>query len=308
MKQPVYHANIMKNAIPNNINLPVLKSWNRIFDLLGAIYNHGFDRDGFQQAILDLYGNEKSSKSVFRGMAIPTLRNLGFIIGYGSVIRISANGSLIYNAYQKSYSEGIRVLKAVLMEIESINNFGILDYLLNKSTVNYEDLINVFLKNIEISEIRRSPNPLAKEKAARERLTNWINFLVFAEILYKDRENIRIDTENYIKSLKDLDPGKDKKENFDQHLIKAYKKIVFSQNGLGTVEIENLRESVSFILYNKYDEVLTERQFDILLTEFPKSTSEYVVTLGRSMGADEKLFKYQGKYYQTLFVRFLNSA
>lgn len=293
----------------NKITLPVLKSWTRIFDLLETINSHGHDREGFQQAVLDLYGNEKTSKSVFRGMAIPTLRNLGFILGYGSVIRISANGSLIFSAYTKDTHEGFRALRTILVEMEKTNNFGILDYLIDKPSINYDTLISYFIGKIETSEIRRSSSPKAKEKAAKERLSNWINFLVFSQIIFKDRDNIRIDTENYYRAMVDINHNiQEKKENFKSILLKSYKKIVHSQTGLGTVEIEALREATALSFYSKYNLLVTEKQFDALLSSMPKTTDDYVITLGRSMGADEKLFVYQGKYYQTIFVRDLTSS
>ena len=90
----------------NKIELPVLKAWKRIFELLECICCHEYDREGFQDAVLRLYGGEKSSKSVFRGMAIPTLRNLGLIVGFGDVIHASANGLLTVLAYERSKTDG----------------------------------------------------------------------------------------------------------------------------------------------------------------------------------------------------------
>jgi hypothetical protein len=303
--QFVNSANTMLTATPKNkINLPVLKAWERVFELLDAICDHEYDRDGFEKAILHLFGGDKSSKSVFRGMAIPTLRNLGLIVGYGSVIRASANGLLIHTARKERKTHGMRALRAVLFEID--NEIGVLSSLLGKSTFVLDDFVQDWLENVKTSDIRRSKNPKAKERAARERLLDWIKFLTFAEILYNDGHNIRIDETNYESIKKDLDvTAPEKTTNFKPYLFVCYKKIVFDQKGIGTISIEDLRRAVAVTMYQKDRTILTERQFDQLLSELPKMGGDYVITLGRSMGADEKLYYYQGKYYQSLFIRTL---
>ncbi|MBI2757999.1 MAG: hypothetical protein HYX49_04905 [Chloroflexi bacterium] len=290
----------------NKISLPVLKAWGRIFELLECIYDHPYDRTGFQEAVVQLYGGDKSSKSVFRGMAIPTLRNLGLILGYGDNIRASANGYLLHMTRKEDQSEGLRVLRALLVELDE--NIGVLSYLAEKSTIVITDFLQNWLDKIMTSEVRRSTNPKAQERAARERLLDWINFLTFSEILYKNHDHIRIDDTNLQRTKKDLDiTALYKRENFQSLLFTSYKKIVFEQKGMSTVEIDNLRKETSVSMYEKHKVLLTERQFDGLLSELPKVSNKYVMTLGRSMGADEKLYFYQGKYYQTLFIRFLTA-
>lgn len=287
------------------VDLPVLKAWQRIFDLLECVHDYPYDREGFQQAVLRLYGNEKSSKSVFRGMAIPTLRNLGLILGYGSDIRASANGSLLYIARKASEDEGMRALRAILVELDE--NIGVLPYLSKKSTLVFDEFLEYWLGKVSTAAIRKSTNPKAQERAAHERLLDWIKFLTFAEVLYKEHENIRIDEMHFEQSKKDLDiTVPEKKDTFSSLLIASYKKIVNrEQEGVGTVEIEDLRRELAITTFQNNKLILTENQFDKLLSEQPKTTTDYVITLGRSMGADEKLYYYQGKYYQTIFVRFL---
>jgi hypothetical protein len=303
----VYIVNTMPTAtLKTNINLPVLKAWERIFELLECIYDHPYDRIGFQESVVLLYGGDKSPKSVFRGMAVPTLRNLGVIVGFGDDIRASANGALLHIANKEKKSEGLRVLRAILVEIDE--NFGIISYLLEKPTLGINDFLQDWQKRVVTSKIRKATGPKAQERASRERLLDWINFLAFSEILYKNHDQIRIDNINLEKTNRDLDiTVQDKSKNFQSVLFTSYKKIVFEQKGVGTVELDNLRQETSERMYNKYKVVLTEKQFDRLLSELPKVSDKYVITLGRSMGADEKLYYYQGKYYQTLFIRFLTS-
>ena len=76
------------------------------------------------------------------------------------------------------------------------------------------------------------------------------------------------------------------------------------QKGVRTVEIENLRKELAISAYKQSNFLITENQFDALLEQIPKTTDKYTITFGRSIGADEKLFSYQGKFFQTVFLRF----
>jgi len=163
------------------VTLPVLKAWERIFELLKCINDHPYDRNRFQEAVLELYPG-KSPKSVFRGMAVPTLRSLGFIVGYADVIRISANGALIHAARQESKPEGLRALRVVLLEMD--NKIGILSYLENKPAIPIQVLIDDWTLKVDISDSRVAHKPEARNRAARERIRDWVNFLALAELLY----------------------------------------------------------------------------------------------------------------------------
>jgi hypothetical protein len=284
--------------------LPVLKAWKRIFELLECINDHPYNRDGFQEAVLKLYA-DKSSKSVFRGMAIPTLRRLGFIVGYADVIRISANGALVHTARQESKSEGLRALRAVLLEMD--DEIGLLSYLENKPAVPIQDLIDDWTPRVYISDSRVAHKPEARNRAARERLLDWVNFLTFAELLYSSGQNVRVDAGCLTRTRNDIDANtSEKRESFSQNLFKAYRKIVVEQSGIKTVEIERLRKELAIRIYGQSHLLITEKQFDVLLKEYPKASDEYTIAFGRSMGADEKLFFFQGKHYQTMSIRFYN--
>lgn len=285
--------------------LPVLKAWKRIFELLECVNDHPYDRDGFQEAVLKLYEG-KSPKSVFRGMAVPTLRRLGFIVGYADVIRISANGALVHTARQESKSEGLRALRAVLLEMDG--QIGLLSYLENKPAVPIQDLIDDWTPRVDISDSRVAHKPEARNRAARERIHDWINFLAFAELLYSSGQNVRVDARRLTRTRNDIDSNtSEKRESFEKNFFKAYRRIVFEQLGIKTVEIEYLRKELAIRAYGQSHLLITEKQFDALLKELPKASDEYTIAFGRSMGADEKLFFFQGKYYQTVSIRFYNS-
>jgi hypothetical protein len=295
----------MQTATQNpKINIPVLKAWRRVFELIECIHDHPYDREGFQYAVLDLYGGDKSSKSVFRGMTIPTLRNLGLIVGYGDNIHESANGALLYAANAAGQLDRMRALRAILIEIDNENIGVSSDLLTEQSTFALEDFVKRWMPKVNITDNRTISNPIAQARAARERVLDWINFLTFAELLYNQHDNLRIDIEKFSQAKQDLDYQiAEKKENFKTFLFSGYKKIVFEQQGMGTVEIENLRTEVALSFHKKLNVILTEKQFDALLSDLPKTSDNHIISLGRSMGADEKLFFFQGKYYQTLLIR-----
>ncbi len=286
----------------DKVTLPVLKAWERTFELLECINDHPYDRNGFQEAVLGLYPG-KSPKSVFRGMAVPTLRSLGFIVGYADVIRISANGALIHAARQESEPEGLRALRAVLLEMDY--DIGILSYLENKPAIPIQVLIDDWTLKVDISDSRVAHKPEARDRAARERIRDWVNFLAFAELLYTSEQDIRADTLRLAQTRNDVDANTpEKRECFNENFLKVYRRIVVEQNGIRTVEIEHLRKELATRIYGRSRLLVTERQFDTLLKDFPKVSDKYTITFGHSMGADEKLFSFQGQYYQTVSIRF----
>jgi hypothetical protein len=284
------------------VTLPVLKAWDRIFELLKCIKDHPYDRDGFQEAVLELYPG-KSPKSVFRGMAVPTLRSLGFIVGYGDVIHISANGALAYAAHQESETEGLRLLRAILLEMD--RGGELVCYLMGKPAVSIQALVNDWISRIHISDPRVAHKPEARDRAAGERIRDWIDFWAFAQLVYTNGEIIRIHDSHLTQARNDTAPSVlGKRERFANDFFGVYKEVVVTQKGVKTVEIEDLRRDLALRFYSQSHLVLTEKQFDDLLTYLPKVSNQYTITLGRSMGADEKLFHFQGNYYQTLSVRF----
>lgn len=58
--------------------------------------------------------------------------------------------------------------------------------------------------------------------------------------------------------------------------------------------------------YARHNLIVTEEQFDELLRGVKFATDDYIISLGRAMGAEEKLFKHEDNYYRTVSIRFLN--
>ena len=284
------------------VSIPVLKAGSRIFELLGCVADNAYNREGFEIAVLDLYGSAYS-KSVFRGMAVPTLRNLGFIVGYGDLIRISANGALVHVARQVDLSEGLRALRALLVEMDA--DIGMLDYLRDAATVTLESLVAEWSERIELSDRRVANRRPARNRAARERILDWVGFLAFAELVYRDKHGVRLDAARAQEAVQDVNPlSPTKAEAFEDLVIGEYRKLVSGQKGVKTLEIEELRRAVVTQAYRRGRAIITEKQFDTLLSRLPPDTSSYTIGFGRSMGADEKLFYHKGKYFQTITIRF----
>lgn len=286
----------------NKISIPVLKAWNKIFDLIKCINENPYNRIGFENSIMALFPG-KSEKSVFRGMAIPTLRNLGLIVGYGDVIRISANGALIYFADQYSHNEGLRILRAILYEYDL--QIGICETIGITRISKTKNLVSYFIGVINFDQSKILLTGDKKEKASKERIIDWINLLIFSGLLYNTENGLIIDEENLKLAQTDTDYLQSEKENiFKKIFFHCYNRIVSNQGNINTVEIELLRKEVALKAYKEKHIVITEKQFDEYLQRLPKSATNYSITFGRSMGADEKLFYYQGQFFQTIFIRF----
>ena len=286
------------------ISIPVLKAWDRVFDLLQSVNTYPYDREGFENSILSLYPG-KSTKSVFRGMAIPTLRSLGLILGYNDVIRISANGALIFGAYQISQEEGFRALRSTQFELDT--SIGIINYVEELGSVPFDKFLEYWIDLVEITQGKSFLKQELRDRAARERIVDWVNFLIYSGLLYNSNQYLYIYTEKLMSTRNDTNPyQQDKGETFRDLFFRCYKRIVVEQGGINTVEIELLRKELALRAYQQKRLLITEKQFDELLERLPKTTNEYTITFGRSMGADEKLFHFKNQFFQTIFIRFYN--
>jgi len=274
------------------IDLPVLKvQASRLFNLLLCAYRHPYDREGFKEAVLELFPG-REEKSVFRGMAIPTLRRLGLIIGYEDLIRLSADGFLLVNAWQGSTEQGQRTLRAYLLQYELQRRWGIIETLLKKKHDRHGFVAN-FVHYIEAPNTRQ----------AIERLQDWLDYLCFSSLLSCNGD-LAVKTDNLESAQKDIDP-QPKSSFFQKFFLAGYKQVTQLSKGTHTVEIEEVRRVVAEMVLEKKGAILTGRQFDHLLrSSMQMTTKRYMVSFGRSMGADEGLFELGGKYYKTVSIRF----
>lgn len=285
------------------MKVPLIKE-NRIEMLIknmNCIDKHAFNREAQRECILSLYPN-KSEKSVFRGMVIPSLRHLGFIVGYSDLIRLSANGKLLLDSKQQGNKEFNRVLRDVFLEIDrdKFKFIGeIKNLILKNNKLTQDHFMQIMSKKL------KSPS----QKQTEERIKKWLKILEQCGLLKKKKDNISINIHlvyrNWEQAEKDLN-WQAKLSLFKKFLFEGYSFL--SGKTAGVVDIVDLREYVTLSLYRKKKGVLTESRFDELLGLLPMVTDDRVISLGHPMGAEEKLFVYRGEYYRTLSITFFKEG
>lgn len=272
--------------------IPLIKEYriDKLKQSLHCINESPFDRDRQKDCIMKLYEG-KSEKSVFRGMVIPSLRALGLIIGYSGAIRLSANARIIYES-QKEYTLHERVLRAIILRIDQ-DLFGFLHVLQRYGKLAKQDFINIVDSEIEAKN----------ERQKRERILHWLSMLQQAGLVER-KDDIGIQEENYRIAVSDANSRKKDKSKMEKYLVNSYLELR-KQSG-EVVDIADLRESVALRFLDD-GVILTEDQFDDLLSELPFATEKYIISFGSSMGAG-KLFEHEGRYYRTLVIRMLKET
>lgn len=272
--------------------IPLIKEHrvSKLIDAMECIEKHPFNRLMQRECILSLYPG-KTEKSVFRGMIIPSLRILGLIIGFGDAIRLSSNGKLILEGNRKNREEAYRVARAVFLEIDK-KVFHFIQQIKQYQSVTEEYLIEVISQKMEA---------LSKPQK-RERIRRWLEILKGCGLVKSTNGKISLENKAYEDAERDLkvDP---KRPFFKDKLFTGYKTLSYQETA-GVVDIAILREQVALSYYREHNMILTEMQFDELLRELPLVTSSYVISLGQTMGAEEKLFFFKGNYYRTLSITF----
>ena len=281
----------------SNKKIPLIKEYrvDKLKNCLKYIDTYSFNRDKQKEFILSLYPDKKDKdpehkeKSVFRGMVIPSLRHLGLIVGYGDLLRTSANGKLIIESELTNKNLHQRVLRAVIYEIDQ-NIFQFIDVLRENDSIN----IRNFLQLMNIN----APS----EKQKKERISHWFSILKEVEIINYNAKNIIFNEHKYNQILSDVDVNNKSMEDFKKYLFNVYFEL--SKKTAGIIDIADLRENVALKLLRENKIILTENQFDEMLRKIPFATDDYIISFGRPMGAEEKLFKRNGNYFRTLSIKF----
>jgi len=276
----------------SKIQLAVLKAAsNKLFTLLRCVRDHPFDRDGLREAVLRLYPG-RDEKSVFRGMVIPTLRRLGLIVGYEESIRLSTSGVLIVTALDKSETEGLRALRAILLEKDQASA-GFISELELAGPMAIEQFLEMQSDKID------APN----KKQFLERVRDWIAYLSYSGLMTLRDKTVQVNSERLRQAQADLDITS-KRRSFKRLLFTASSELIQHQSGVRSVDMDEVRERVATLAYKEESFIITKDQFDTLLREIPHITEDYAITFGRSMGPEENLFVLDGRYYQTISIRF----
>ena len=260
---------------------------------LECIDKHAFDRERQKDCILSLYP-DKSEKSVFRGMVIPSARHLGLIIGYADLIRLSANGKIMVESKALGNEVHGRVARAVMCEVDR-TKFRFMDMLGAHAPVPKD----TFLQSAQ--SVIDAPSG----KQANERARHWLSILSrvgLVECAHDDLLTVR--QPEYEQALLDLDATLKDPAAFKEHLFDAYSELTRGRAPVS--DIADLRQRVALkMLRSDYPSIVTEAQFDEMLRQMPFSTDAYMISLGRPMGPEEKLFEYDRSYFRTLSIRFL---
>ncbi|MEM3907144.1 MAG: hypothetical protein QXZ17_09840 [Nitrososphaerota archaeon] len=266
----------------------------KLIEAMECIERYPFNRLKQIDCIVGLYSG-KTEKSVFRGMVIPSLRILGLIIGFGDAIRLSSNGKLILEGNRKNREEAHRVARAVFLEVDK-KVFHFIQQIRQHQSISEEYLIEV---------ISQKMDPLQKSRK-KERIKRWLEILKGCGLVKSTNGKISLENRAYEDAEKDLkvDP---KRPFFKDKLFITYKTLSY-QDTAGVIDIAILREQVALSYYREYNMILTEMQFDDLLREIPLVTSNYMISLGQTMGAEEKLFFFKGNYYRTLSIIFFEKG
>jgi len=259
---------------------------------LECIDRHAFNRDKQRDCIMSVYP-EKSEKSVFRGMVIPSARHLGLIVGYGDFIRLSANAKIMLESRALGDEVHQRVVRAVLHEVDE-KKFGFLRVLCAEGPAGKDAFFRLVRPEVGAPSQRQ----------ADERTRRWLSMLMQARLVEQGRDDcLRIRQPEYERTLQDVDAMLKDVVAFREYLFIAFFQLTRGRAPLA--DIADLREKVAIqMLISDERLILTEAQFDRMLARTPFSTGDYMISLGRPMGAEEKLFEYHGKHFRTLSIRF----
>ena len=275
--------------------IPLLKEYHleKIVRALSCIKEHPYSREKQKECILTLYQG-KTEKSVFRGMIIPTLRKMGLILGYETFIRISANGSIAVESKKISELLHQRTLQVLILDLDR-KKFRFVDEMINVG-------FDKFTSEDDFKKMLAAKIVSPSYKQSIERVNHWLRILEQVGLLKENSiGELSLDVQVYEQANNDLSLTGAKITEFEKYLIESYQELRSKISVI--IDIADLRERVAIKLLNNHKEILTESQFDERLREILVTNNKYIISLGRPMGAEEKLFLFKGKYYRTLTIK-----
>lgn len=274
-----------------NKPMPLIKEAriDRIQASLKCIAAHPFDRGKQRDCILQLYPG-KTEKSVFRGMVIPSLRYLGLVVGYAGGLRVSANGRIITDSENMSSNIHSDCLRAVMYEIDKAK-FGLVDTIAN-APVSLSDLIRTLAASTSVPDTR-----------AKERVVSWLSILQQVGLVKSIESKLQVNEQNKKKTAQVLDISNLNIEEFRKTMFEEYANL--AKKTAGIVDITDLRANVASTSLANKKRIITENMFDALLRQIPFASDRYLISFGRPMGAEEKLFRLQQDHYRTITITLL---
>jgi hypothetical protein len=253
--------------------------------VLRTLQEHEYDRDGFREAILELF-KEKSEKSVFRGMAIPTLRTLGLLVGFEREMHLSGDGALVMTADSLDEPRNNRAMQRVLAYIERKRG---LDSTWRRAVVSTACALSWF------TDVEARPSSDFPSRVRR-----WLGYLTFFRLI-EPRETGYVPNRRLRSQLTHPIPRGARLKHVVADLYETYCRMARGGVGEPVVGIEPLHREFAIGRLRHHGELLLRVDFDALLERIV-SRNCLDVHLHRSMGAEQGLFFFRGQYYQAMSV------
>ncbi len=270
----------------------------RIVSSLECIERNPLDRDLQRDCVLKLYKKaqnhrcdgttEHFDKGIFRGMIITTLGMLGLIVNTGKSISPSENGFLVLMGRRNAEYENLKILPFVFREIDH-DNFGFV-----------ETISNEYGGGCEVSTLINDIEEYTKPQK-KERVKRWIEVLKSVGLVSQSEGGLILINRPLIAELNMRRPNFiTLKGRFEDAILEKYGELASKYNGI--VRIEDLRIEIALKFLMDYNEIITKNNFDQLLSTLEMESNNYRISFGKPMGAAEKLFKYKGNSYRTIYI------
>jgi hypothetical protein len=272
------------------LGIPVLKlPPNRVLSVILALRDHEYDRDGFRSTVLSLFPG-KEEKSVFRGMAIPTLRGLGLLIGFESEMHLSGDGSLVAAAYNPTNPGDNEPMQLLLRATEKERELGAV---WRKRHVSISDVRHALSKADKPGKEKR---PIGDFLG---RANRWLSYLEFFNIVVRKE---KVFQRLLLPLRSDPQIGRGAIVSFAKELLSAYRNLMPGGVGEPVIAIEAIHRELALQRWKTRKVILIRRDFDRLLERCLR-TGILDIHLHRSMGAEQGLFMHEGISYQTMSIR-----
>jgi len=284
---------------------PLLKE-DRLVYLLRALQcfqSWPMDRDHQRNCVLDGYLAELGQhaedlseeqrghmdKSIFRGMVIPSLRYLGFIMGDGDFLRLSSNGMLAVAADSSMADLRPHVLASLIYEIDQ-SQFQYLP-LIGQQPGPQKPL------ELQLSEVLTSG---PSERQRRERVKHWLRILADARLV--DNTNGVLKTSALTSLVPHfLEVCQEDVDWFLPALLSSYRQLVDVTESV-SCSIVNLRTQLSTDQLKNHSRIVTRQRFDQLMQLVPFEGEDYMLSFGSPIGWGEDLIEYKNRQYSTLII------
>lgn len=265
----------MRRRTRKTTGIPVLKlPPPRLLPVVLALRKHEYDRIGFRLSVMELFAASVEEKSVLRGMAIPTLRGFGLLLGFEQSLHLSSDGALVAAGADRDSHDPMR---AILYELE--------EELQLASAWGPSQMVGAATDKLCALDGTATPE-------SRRRAQRWISYLEYFGVVVRKGETLL--------RAKRL-PAKMAYPDFAKHLASAYKSLSPKTIGEPAVAIDEIARSVA-LDYFTAGLVLTRQVFDKCLTRC-LDEGKLPLHLHRSMGAEQKLFRYGAEVYESISLR-----